>query len=380
MSLIQAVFICSNSRASKRGVRSTSLASASDGARFSRVVSRRRTTPDAPPPTLHDVCSFSNAVASSSRVSRSVPRASMLAAASPASSRPNSDFSSPSRRAMSATTLAPRVAFGSSAVRMPAAPGKRRNRRPPVDVGGSDVEVLARDDGVAALEVLHHRGDVDLGRRRRAQRRRARDEAAEGAVAGDEVGAGDAVDVGQRRCLDPVAALEAEAPVADGDVFRQRQADALRVVQGLREAAQPDVLGALELGRGERRPGDVLDGRDQRVARGLERLVVLQLRAEVRVAGLGQRARAAEGARGEVLLDQRLVEPELGAAEHQAGERDRGEIGRCAGRHVVQREQDRRVADAAQGHGALAVLGRLERVGRLEHARRLGRSCRRSRR
>ena len=63
--------------------------------------------------------------------------------------------------------------------------------------------------------------------------------------------------------------------------------------------------------------------------------------------------------------------PEGWAVEDLAEDVDRGEVGVRAGRHVVHRVGELHVADAAQDHAALAVLGRLDGVGGPQHPCRL---------
>ena len=152
MSLTQAVFICSNSRASKRGVRSTSLASASDGARFARVVSSRsddagRAAADAP-----------RGLQLLERRRQLLARQPLGAARQHARRRVAGELAAEQRFLVAQPERDQRHDLG-AAGRLgqqrgadAGRAGQRRDRRAPVDVGRGDVEVLARGDGSPPLK------------------------------------------------------------------------------------------------------------------------------------------------------------------------------------------------------------------------------------
>ena len=126
------------------------------------------------------------------------------------------------------------------------------------------------------------------------------------------------------------------------------------------------LLGADRIAGGER-----IDGRADRRARLVDVLRRRERGADEERARLGQRQGEAEGAGRELALDQVLVQAAArGVAQHLGEQRRRGEVGARCRRHVIAEVDQRRAADAAQRHRALAVLRRVEGVGRRDRPRR----------
>ena len=125
---IAARFSCcssSNSFCGNAGSRRISATSLRTSGRLSRIVSTVTTVCVGRPPIETRAFSRSSSSLICWRVCFVVPRISMSAAMSDAVALPVSDFSSPKRRVSAATTVPPRVFFGSRATFMPSGSSDR---------------------------------------------------------------------------------------------------------------------------------------------------------------------------------------------------------------------------------------------------------------
>jgi hypothetical protein len=164
---------------------------------------------------------------------------------------------------------------------------------------------------------------------------------------------------------------EEKAPVALGDRGGQRHADALGVRRVELEVAQVSGAGRLDLGIRERVLRALLDHRDERGARIVERGGLRHLRAEEGHARFAARDGEREDLRRLALLDEGLAHaPRRGMRHDPAEHLHRGEIGVRPRRDVVARDHELHVAHAAHRHQALSLLRLVEGVeGRHRHGR-----------
>jgi hypothetical protein len=249
-------------------------------------------------------------------------------------------------------------------------------REPPdarLDVLRRGIEGLAELHVVAAAIVLEQL--LDVGRRRDlgALGLRARHEQAEHAVGGLEIVLRGALHIRHRHLAQLVAIEEEQPPVADRGIFRERADELAAVELRALDVVEEARARPLDLCGGDLLLAHTLDHREQRRARLGQVAVFRQLRAEIHVAGIVQLALRAPGRAGESLLHQRAVQAAgRGVAQDLHEDVDRRIFRMAAGDGAIERRDELLVADAAQGHRALAILRRLLGVERGQGARRLG--------
>ena len=249
--------------------------------------------------------------------------------------------------------------------------GQGKPLRARLEIGRCRLERFARRNTRIALVILDHCDDVHGGRCRRAIGLRIRNELADGAVRGFQVFERHPLHIGRRHLAPLVALQEEKSPVARRDRFRYRHAELLRIVERLVELAQRLGAHAIDFCRRNRLRLDALDGGDERLARGRERIGRRHLRPEDDVARIGQHEiPRLDGARF-LRLDERAVQPARGLDGHYLAERiHRNRVRVRAGHRVVERRDELRAAGTTNGDRALAVLHRLLRVQHRQRPRR----------
>ena len=242
-----------------------------------------------------------------------------------------------------------------------------------LEVRGRRLERFAGRHAGIALVVLDHRRDVGRWRRRRAVGFRVRNELTHRAIRGLEVIERHPLHVRGSELAPLIALQEKQPPVAGRDRFGNRYAELLRIVDGLVELAQRLGAHAIHLGRRDRLRAHALDGAEERVARGGERVGERHLRPEDDVARVGQHEiPRLDGARL-LRFDERAVQPARGLDGHHLAQRLERDRVRMRARHrVVERGDELRAARTADGDRALAVLHRLLRVERRQRPGGLG--------
>src|SRR5262249_37179227 len=160
--------------------------------------------------------------------------------------------------------------------------------------GGRRVEDLALRDGRCAAVVLQQRFHVGRCWNFRAVRIFRRDEQAQRAVRGFQVAQGRGLHVRRRDFLQPVAVPEQKAPVAHACVFGEDAGERGRVGQRQVDLVQQTRAraGDFVVGRGIAR--ESFQYAEQRVARGIEGGILLDVRAEIRESRFALLALAAE--------------------------------------------------------------------------------------
>src|ERR1035441_8464571 len=220
-----------------------------------------------------------------------------------------------------------------------------------------------------ALEILERLGDVGRGRNLGAIRALGGNEAGERAVGFLQVGFGHAQDVGFGDGLDAVAHEEHETPIALREILAEIERDGLRIVHLELDIFQHAGLDALPLFLPGGFGGQAFDGLEQDLARFVERLVHLQADGGDEEAGVVEFLHFHGGADSLLVIHEGLVEAARGVVAENAGEDlKRGGVGVGSGGDVIDGHETLRIADAAEGDGALAILGGFDGVGLLEGA------------
>ena len=298
----------SSSASGNAGSRSTSIASSSVAARFSRVLWMFAVARPAPPPTLSWLCSRASSSWISCRdlLARAAHQH-LRREPARAGRRPSSCSRRRSSGGSAALTASPRVSFGSMTSLMP--PGSSTREVRDVDVRRRRVERLAFGARLVALVALQHRGDVGP-RRNLGAVGLAGHEQADGAVRGLEVLERRALRVGRR--------VAVRTRSRSRNIKRQSPIDA-QLLSWIAMACElfiacskPDIAWLRMRSTSSAVIGfalEVVDRRDHRGARRVERRVLGHHREEDHHAGVAQLQRLHADLRREPRLDERLVEP-----------------------------------------------------------------------
>ena len=248
--------------------------------------------------------------------------------------------------------------------------GRRTAHEARLDVLRGGVECLAQAHALAALVVRELCRDVRRRRDLGALGVLARHEESDHAVRALEIVLGDALHVRDRQLAQLVAIQEKEPPVADRCVLGERAHELAAVELRALDVVQEPGARMLDLLGGDLVARDVLHHRDECLLRPPEVHVLRELGTEVHVARIVELALGAPGARGDALLHERAVQPPgRRVAEDLDQHVERRVIGMAARHRAVERHHHLLVADALQGHAALAVLRRLIGVERGQGAR-----------
>ena len=166
---------------------------------------------------------------------------------------------------------------------------------------------------------------------------------------------------------------EQHAPVADACVFGEDAGELAGIGERQLDIVDEPPPCELDLVLGDGALRETLEDTQQRVARGLERRVLPQARAEIGETGLALLPLGAENRARQARFDERLVQP---PRRHVIEQRDQhvhgGVFGMGPRGHVVERRDELHVARAPQRDRALSVLGRFHGIGLAQRARRLG--------
>ena len=188
---------------------------------------------------------------------------------------------------------------------------------------------------------------------------------------GVEVGFRHPIDVVDRRGGNPVTLEEPQPPVAEGRGRGERLGHRGGIGDRVVVAALRPDLRPIELLGSKRRFPDLVGDPQKHLLRLFE-LPLGRLGHEGEQPGIVGVVCKGTGAGGDGGLDEILLEPpDLVFREDACEHRERGPVGMGRGRHVVSCHHRTNLADAAQDHRPLAVLGRLFGVGGIQPPRRL---------